>query len=70
MLRTSSPDAAGTSETASGTRLMPDDFDRALRRMKAELAVTELRRRLLDPDLGARAVLELSDRIAALQTER
>lgn len=54
-------------ERARGAQLSPDDFDRALRRMKAELALTELRRLLLDPGLEARAVLELSDRIQALQ---
>jgi hypothetical protein len=46
---------------------MPQDFDRALRRMKAELAIIELRRRLLDPGLDARAVLDITDRIQALQ---
>jgi hypothetical protein len=46
---------------------MPHDFDRALSRMKTELAITELRRRLLDRGLNARAVLDISDRIQALQ---
>ena len=54
---------SGTLETS----LMPHDFDRALRRMKAELAATELRRRLLNPSLDARTVLELAERIQALQ---
>jgi hypothetical protein len=49
---------------------MPHDYERALRRMKAELALTELHRRLLDPGLDARAVLEISARIQALQAER
>jgi hypothetical protein len=49
------------------THLMPQDFDRALRRMKAELAITDLRRRLLDPSLDARAVLDITDRVQALQ---
>jgi hypothetical protein len=49
---------------------MPRDFDRALRRMKAELALTDLRRRLLDPHLDARTVLAITARIQALQAER
>jgi hypothetical protein len=56
-----------TNSATLETRLMPHDFDRALRRMKAELAATELRRRLLDPGLDARTVLEIADRIQALQ---
>jgi hypothetical protein len=52
---------------ASETRLTHYDFDRALRRMKADLAVTELRRRLLDSSLDARTVLEITDRIQELQ---
>jgi len=55
---------------AGETHLIPHDYDRALRRMKAELAITELHRRLLDPGLDARAVLEISDRIQALQAQR
>ena len=52
---------------APSPRLTPHDFDRALRRMKADLAATELRRRLLDPSLDARAVLEIAGRIDELQ---
>jgi hypothetical protein len=44
--------------------------DRALRRMKTELALTELRRRLLQPGVDARTVLEISDRIEMLQAGR
>ena len=63
---------AVTSADAShdASQLSPHDFDRALRRMKAELAITELRRRLLDPGLGARAILEITDRVLALQKQR
>ena len=53
-----------------GSQLSPRDFDRALRRMKAELAITELRRRLLDPGLEARAILEITDRVLTLQKQR
>jgi hypothetical protein len=49
---------------------MPHDFDRALHRMKTDLALTDLRRRLLDPRLDARAVLEITARIQTLQAER
>jgi hypothetical protein len=49
---------------------MPHDFDRALRRMKSDLALTDLRRRLLDRRLNAREVLEITARIQALQAER
>ncbi len=46
---------------------MPHDFDRALRRMKDDLALTELRRSLLDPTLEAREVLAISRRIEVIQ---
>jgi hypothetical protein len=50
---------------------MPHDFDRALRRMKAELAITELLRRLVDPNLDdARSVLAITDRLQVLQEQR
>lgn len=49
---------------------MPHDFDRALHRMKRELALTELRRRLFDPGLDAREVLGLARRILELQEQR
>ncbi|MGH0031753.1 MAG: hypothetical protein ACQGVC_18350 [Myxococcota bacterium] len=51
------------------SHLMPQDFDRALRRMKSDLALTELKRRLLDPSLDAVRVLEVADRIQRLQDE-
>lgn len=46
---------------------MPDDFDFALRRMKTDLALLDLRRQLLRDDLDARTVLSLTDQILALQ---
>jgi hypothetical protein len=51
------------------SRLMPQDFDRALRRMKTDLALTELKRQLLDPSLDARSVLELVAQIEGLQRD-
>ena len=63
-------DEPAGARTAPGAQLTPHDFDRALRRMKAELAATELRRHLLDPNLEARAVLEIADRVLALQAQR
>jgi hypothetical protein len=62
--------AAAWTRRAPETRLLPHDFDRALRRMKTDLALMDLRRRLLDPHLDARAVLEITARIQALQAER
>jgi hypothetical protein len=47
--------------------LRPDDFDRALRRMKNDLALLGLRRRLLADELDASAVLALTDQILTLQ---
>ena len=49
------------------SHLMPQDFDRALRRMKRDLALTELKRQLLDPRLDAQEVLEVIEQIEALQ---
>lgn len=63
-------EAPAWARRAPETHLMPRDFDRALRRMKAELALTDLRRRLLDPHLDARTVLAITARIQALQAER
>ena len=47
--------------------LRPDDFDRALRRMKNDLALLGLRRQLLQRDLDAGAVLEVTEQILSLQ---
>lgn len=47
--------------------LRPDDFDRALRQMKNDLALLGLRRQLLERDLDAGAVLALTEQILSLQ---
>ncbi|MGH7289161.1 MAG: hypothetical protein ACREI8_14195, partial [Myxococcota bacterium] len=65
-----SADEPARARPTPAAHLMPDDFDRALRRMKAELAITELHRRLLDPSLDARAILDITDRIETLQAQR
>ena len=49
---------------------MPEDFDRALGRMRTELMLTQLKRALHDPQLSARDVLTLTDRILELQVGR
>lgn len=70
VMNSDSTDASSDgSARAFPPRLMPHDFDRALRRMKAELAMTELRRRLLDPGLDARTALEVTERVLALQAQ-
>ena len=46
---------------------MPQDFDRVLRQMKDDLALTELRRSLLDPSLNAREILALARQIERIQ---
>ena len=46
---------------------MPHDIDRALRQMKDDLALTELRRDLLDVSLNAREILAIVRRIEAIQ---
>jgi hypothetical protein len=63
--------ATGPTQVRPGpeTCLAPHDFDRALRRMKVELAITDLRRRLLDSRLEARDVMEIADRVLALQKQ-
>lgn len=65
-----SADEPARARPAAEAHLMPQDFDRAIRRMKAELAITELHRRLLDPSLDARAILDITDRIETLQAQR
>lgn len=47
--------------------LSPEDFDRALRRLKDDLALKALRRRLLDPTLEAGEILAITRRIETLQ---
>ena len=49
--------------------LVPQDFDRALGRMKKDLALTQLRRCILDPALDAMSILELTEEILALQEQ-
>jgi hypothetical protein len=53
---------------ARESRLIPLDFEQALREMKQQLALIELRRNLLDPSLDdARAVLGITQRILEAQ---
>ena len=49
------------------SRLMPEDFDVALRRMKTDLALTALKRQLMDPHLDARGVLDVVAQIERFQ---
>jgi hypothetical protein len=66
-----SADGPARARPTPESHLMPHDFDRALRRMKAELAITELLRRLVDPNLDdARSVLAITDRLQVLQEQR
>jgi len=48
---------------------MPQDFDRALGRLKKDLALTQLRRAILDPSLDAASILALTEEILALQEQ-
>lgn len=58
---------SGPHPTPKDSTLVPDDFDRALRRMKTDLALLALRRELLRRDLDAPTVLSLADQIIELQ---
>jgi hypothetical protein len=58
---------SGIEPTPKDSNLVPQDFDHALRRMKTDLALLDLRRSLLHDDLDAPSVLALADRILALQ---
>lgn len=49
------------------SNLVPDDFDLALRRLKTDLALLDLRRELIHKPLGPREVMALTDRILELQ---
>ncbi len=49
--------------------LGPDDFDHALRRLKTDLSLVDLRRQLLRPELDARQVLALAEHIVTLQSQ-
>jgi hypothetical protein len=48
-------------------QLMPEDFERALVQMKRDLALTRLKRAILDPGLDATSILALTEEILALQ---
>jgi hypothetical protein len=48
---------------------MPQDFDRALLRMKKDLALTQLKRCILDPTLDAASILALTEEILTLQEQ-
>lgn len=63
MLRT--PEA-----TPKESNLVPDDFDLALRCLKTDLALLDLRRELIHKAHDARVVLALTDRILELQQAR
>ena len=49
--------------------LMPQDFDRALGRLKNDLALTQLKRAILDPTLDATSILALTEEILTLQEQ-
>ena len=49
------------------SKLVPDDFDFALRRMKKDLALLDMRRSLLRDELDAPGVLALTQQILDLQ---
>jgi len=48
---------------------MPQDFDRALGRLKNDLALTQLKRAILDPTLDAASILALTEEILTLQEQ-
>ncbi len=52
---------------SADSRLTHGDIDFALRRMKSGLALVDLKRKLLAPDVDAGAALELSEKILSLQ---
>ena len=52
---------------ADNSRLTHGDIDIALRRMKSGLAMIDLKRKLLAPDVDGCGVLRLSEEILALQ---
>jgi hypothetical protein len=47
--------------------LTPEDYEEALDRMKRDLALLQLKRRLRQPDLSAREILEITREICRLQ---
>ena len=48
---------------------MPEDFDRALVRLKKDLALTQLKRCILDPSLDGASILALTEEILTLQEQ-
>jgi hypothetical protein len=58
---------SGPEPTPKDSNLVPEDFDFALRRMKTDLALLDLRRSLLHDELDAPAVLAIAARILELQ---
>jgi hypothetical protein len=49
--------------------LSPEDFDRALLRMKKDLALIRLKRSILDPALDGASILAVAEEILALQEQ-
>ena len=58
---------SGLEPTPKDSNLVPEDFDLALRRMKTDLALLDLRRSLLHDELDASSVLAVANRILELQ---
>lgn len=50
--------------------LTPEDYEVALDRMKRDLALLQLKRRLRQPELSASEVLEISREIVRLQVAK
>ena len=48
---------------------MPQDIERAISRLRKDLALTQLKRCILDPGLDANSVLALTEEILALQEQ-
>ena len=51
----------------SSRDLTPEDYEEALDRMKRDLALLQLKRRLRQPDLSASEILEVTHQIIRLQ---
>jgi len=49
--------------------LTPEDYEEALDRMKRDLALLQLKRRLRQPNLPAREILEITQEICRLQAK-
>jgi len=50
--------------------LTPEDYEEALDRMKRDLALLQLKRRLRQPDISAREILEITQEICKLQVAK